>query len=100
MTSGMEDRHATDPTSKRREPLFVSNHHHLWLSRCSVLCSFSPSSSFSYSLIPFALCAFCHPRPSFAACTRSAGALKAAVACIRNRAKAVAGTFPMRPTWE
>ena len=33
MTSGMEDRHATDPTSKRREPLFVSNHHHLWLSR-------------------------------------------------------------------
>ena len=45
MTSGMEDRHATDPTSKRRESLFVFNHHHLWLS-----CSHPPMPHLSRSM--------------------------------------------------
>ena len=96
MTSGMEDRHATDPTSKRRESLFVFNHHHLWLSRCSVLRSSSPSS-FPRSLVPSApsaFSAFCHPRPpppsalapSCRPCYK-AGALKAAAVHARNRAE-------------
>ena len=57
MTSGMEDRHATDPTSKRREPLFVSNHHHLWLSR-----SHPPTPHLSRSVATLRSPA-AHPRP-------------------------------------
>ena len=95
MTSGMEDRHATDPTSKRREPLFVSNHHHLWLSRCSVLRSSSPSLSSSPLACPLRRLRFLRFLPPAsllrrlpllprAALVYKADALKAAAAAARN----------------